>query len=142
MQVLTAAEAEKDANIAERRISTDLTREVPPPANWAYKMEAEMWAYSENENIWVGLLLGVHIIGRMITLQTSDGTRRQTSNAFQVKPNYNSKDFNLNKFKAGENSSPLYQTYLTDILRPNDPRAWKCTDAKSKELDELMKNTT
>lgn len=76
------AQAEMNAIMAERKIMTALTGDIPLAANCIYKIEEEVLVYSENEKKWTGKLLVVDITGRMITLQTTDRTRCQTFDAF------------------------------------------------------------
>lgn len=49
MQVLSAAQAEMSAVIAERKIKTALTRDIASAANRVYKTAEEVLVYSGNE---------------------------------------------------------------------------------------------
>lgn len=89
-----------------------------------------------------GPCLVINITGRMNIVQTPDGTKCQIFKSFQIKPYFRSMNFNLNKFKAGNNNPPLFHMYLTEIIHPSDPSAWKVTDVKIKKLEGFMEINT
>lgn len=62
---------------AERKVKTALKGEVPTSASIVNKQEDGVLVYSGNEKKWAGLFIIVDIIVRMITVQTTDETRRQ-----------------------------------------------------------------
>ena len=78
----------------------------------------------------------------MITVQNSDGTYRQTFNAYQIKPYYASPESILHQqtapFRSRKASNPPNNVILTEVLHANDPRAQQFDKAKRKEIEGLM----
>lgn len=142
MEILPAAQAEMISIVAERKIMTALTRDIPPAADRVYKTGEEILVYSENEKKRIGAFIFIDVKGRMITVQSIDKIKRKRFNAFQIKLYYRTINYSINKFKTNVISPPPFQVYLTEVIEPRDPRAWKFNNAKLKELDGLIKNKT
>ena len=133
--------------VAERRVLAALTRDIPPAADRTYKFGEEVLVYSEREKKWLGPYIVVDCTGRQVTISSADGTRRQMFNAFQIKPYH--RPFkekviqNLYCFQSGEDAmKALYTTLITEVIEPNDPRAWKFDKPIQKEIEGLLKRKT
>lgn len=116
MDILAASQAEFNAIFAERKKMTALTRDIPPAADRFYKLEEEVLAYSEKEKKRLGPLIVVDVIGRMITVQTLDGTKRNIFDAFQIKPYYRALDLNLYSFQTNRRRRHPSQICLTEVI--------------------------
>ncbi len=144
MEAIKLAQAEMNSIIAERRVLAALTKKIPPAADRQYNLGEEVLIYDEKVKEWVGPAIVVDCTGRMVTVRSKDGKLRQTYNAFQVKPYY--KDLiveNYVQFKSNdEDSNPIFTIQITEVISPQDPRAWKFGEAIRKEIKGLVgKNT-
>lgn len=88
MAALPTAQAEMHAIIAERRITSALTPDIPPAVDRHYRLGEEVLVFSEKEKAWLGQFIVLHCTGRMVTVKTTSGDQRQTFNSFHVKPYY------------------------------------------------------
>ena len=60
--------------IAERRVRTALSKEVPPAADIVYQIGEELLFHSEKEKEWIGPFIFTGISGRMITIVSSESS--------------------------------------------------------------------
>lgn len=85
MNALAKARMEMNSIISERPVASAFTWDIPQHADKVYELEDEVLVFSEDK-LWVGPYDVVHVLGRMVTLQSKNGQKRQTFNKFQVKP--------------------------------------------------------
>ena len=136
--------------IAERRVRTALSKEVPPAADIVYQIGEELLFHSEKEKEWIGPFIVTGISGRMITIISSESSNEPKKeilvNKFQIKPFFQEVNFmhNILQFrtKQSEMTKPLYRAFITEVIYPEDPRTDKFGPAKKKELEGLIKRGT
>ena len=88
MQILSAAQMEMNATVAERLVLDALNCNIPPAPDWIYTLGDGILVFSEQENLWHGPFLVCNVHRRMITVQNREGIFRQTFNTYQIKPYY------------------------------------------------------
>lgn len=76
-------------------------------------------------------------IGKMVTIHSYDGIKRQTFNLFQIKQYYKSVNESSYRFESGVLELLPYQVFLTEMVQSHDPRALKFDKAKRKEIEGL-----
>ena len=74
MDALQIAQKEMNSIIAERRVRTALSKEVPPAADIVYQIGEEVLFHSEKEKEWIGPFIVTGISGRMITIVSSESS--------------------------------------------------------------------
>ena len=132
-----------NSSIAERRIMTALTRDIPPAADRTYKLGEEVLVYNEYKKEWLGPLIVVDSTGRMITAYNPQTKLRQPYNTHQVKPFYRDINNNMKELKSkNDHGPPPYTLHITEVIEPNDSRAWKFDEPIKKEIEGLIKRKT
>lgn len=139
MDILAAAQAEFTAIISKRKIMIALTRGIPPTTDKAYKSGEMVLVYFEKEKKWPEPIIVVDGIGRMITVQILNGSKRQNINDFQIKLYYGGLNLNLHLFQTGHGRRNSSQICLTEVIHPNGFRTGKFNKAKLNELEGLIK---
>ena len=146
MGLLTSGQMEMNAIIAERRIQAALTKQIPPAADRTYRLGDEVLVFCEQDKTWIGPFTVMHVQGRMITIQNREGTYRQMFNAFQLKPYYRDHSpiihFQTRTFRSPLAPKTPFSSFLTETIKPNDPRARQFATAKKKEIDGLIRRKT
>lgn len=143
LQALKLAQAEMNSIVAERRVLAALNKSIPSAADRNYKLGEKVLIYSETSKTWIGPYIVIDCTGRIVTVKTHDNSFRQTFNAYQVKPYYRD-DYTVNfsQFKSGCDEALLFFTFITEVIQPHDPRAWKFSDAINKEIRGLIERGT
>lgn len=85
MHANKSAQAEMISIVAERRLLTALTRDIPPTADRNNTIAEEVLAYSENNKEWLGPIIVVDYTCLMVTAYNRNTELRQTDDTFQVK---------------------------------------------------------
>lgn len=85
MEVLESALREMNSIVAQRCIWVALTHNIPPAVDQGHTLEEKVIVFFESFKKLVRQLNAGHFQGRMTTVQTPDGSRRQTFNSFQIK---------------------------------------------------------
>ena len=143
MELIKKAQAEMNNIIAERRVLAALTRDIPPAADRTYQLGEEVLVWSEEKKQWTGPFIVVDCTGRQVTIKTPDNSMRQMYSTFQIKPYYRDIQENLTFFSSKKNDKyDTYSVHLTEVIEPQDPRAWKFDEAKKKEIEGLIKRGT
>ena len=79
----------------------------------------------------------------MITAYNPQTKLRQTYNTHQVKPFYRDINNNMKELKSeNDHGQPPYTVHITEVIEPNDPRAWKFDEPIKKEIEGLIKRKT
>ena len=143
MRLLTSAQIGMNAIIAERKIQAALTRQIPPAADRTYQLGDEVLVISEQDNNWSGPFTVMHFQGRMITIQNREGTYRQMFNAFQLMPYFRDHSpiihFQTRIFRSPLALNTPFSSFITEEIKPNDPRARQFSKGKRKEIEGLIK---
>jgi hypothetical protein len=142
--------------IAERRIATALAKNISSAAGHVYAVGDEVLAFREKESSWTGPFKVVAIADKILTIQNTDGKYKKNCNVQQLKP-FISKDRRphadikqnqaihaiLVKFMSEEAPrAPMYRAFITEIIKPGDPRTEKFDEAKREEIQGLIDRGT
>ena len=127
MQILSAAQMEMSAIVAERGVLAALNRNILPATIRVYTLGDEILVFSEQEKQWLGPSLVCNVHGRMITAQNVEGSYRQTFNTYQIKPYYAWPEsivpHQTVPFRSKAAPNLPHDVLLTKIIPSNDPRA-------------------
>ena len=86
--MIKSAQAVMNSIVAERKVLSALTRNIPPAADRVYKLGVGVLVYHEQNKKWEGPYIVVDCTGRNITVTNEDKTYRQIFSTYQVKPYY------------------------------------------------------
>jgi len=143
LEIIKTAQAEMNSIVAERKIMTALSKNVPAAADRTYKLGEEILVYNENLKKWEGPYIVADCTGRNITVSNENGTYRRMFSTHQVKPYFRETFENLFNLKSGDNfNTETYSVMITEVIEPHDPRVWKFDEAKKKEIEGLLKRKT
>ena len=156
MEVLTMAQREMNTIIAQRRIITALTKNIPSASDRFYSIDDEVLVYREKEKEWVGPYRVVFIDGKMITMQNPERTYEGTFSSQQIKPYLRDEGTEekrpdslsvlyqmLKPFRLSpESGSQEHSVHITEIIKPGDPRESEFDDAKREEIQGLIERGT
>lgn len=144
MAALARAQMEMNSIVSERRVQSALTKEIPPAANRTYQLGERVLVFSELSKCWEGPYTVIHVLGRMVTVSSIDGSYRQTFNAFQMKPYYEAAIHytlsNISMFQSGTERPA--EMLLTEVIEPQDERTSLFGPAKEKEISGLIERKT
>lgn len=76
---------EINAVVAERRISTALSKNIPDAADRVYCSSDDVLVYPEKEKEWVGPLKAVTIDGELVIVENQNKSYRGVFNVQQIK---------------------------------------------------------
>ena len=143
MRLVTSTQMEMNAIIPERIMQAALTRQIPPAADRTYQIGGEVLVFSEHDKNYLIPFIVMHFQGRTIAIQNREGTNRQMFNAFQLKPYYRDHSPNIH-LQTTILCSPFapktpFSSFITEEIKPNDPRARQFSAAKRKEIEGIIK---
>ena len=74
--MIKSAQAEMNSIVAERKVLSALTRNIPPAADRVFKLGEEVLVYHEQNKKWEGPYIVVDCTGRNITVTNEDKSYR------------------------------------------------------------------
>lgn len=135
MHAIKTDQAELNSIVAERRLLTAITRDIPPAADLNYRIGEEIMFYNEDKTEWIGQLIVLDCTCIMETSCNPSTRLRQTYSAFQVKHYFRTINTNLvHLLFNSENGPPPFNIQLIEIIEPHDPGEKHFDEATKTEI--------